>query len=289
MGMRRIVFNSKNTIMKRSILVLLIITAIFSCKEGQDDFKENRTSEIILKGSLSGFLDAISDRSSVNSDPFELKEVVISEDSVKITVSYSGGCRKHIFEIIWNETLSNTTPPGTAMIIIHNANGDMCEAYITETLAFCICGLTDTISFDTVYVGILNGWSSSDSISSGGWDPADSTIYDDGDYKIVFPEGDSCEINVTALNVICGTGLWDNLWFALDDSVSAGIDNYYFRKYLQPVAIEKSLSGFKPVQGKKYMIGVKKQEIHDYLNVPVCMAYSGPSVPVKIMCIAEPK
>jgi len=33
----------------------------------------------------------------------------------------------------------------------------MCEAYITETLAFCICGLTDTISLDTVYVGILNG------------------------------------------------------------------------------------------------------------------------------------
>jgi hypothetical protein len=275
--------------MKRFIFILFIISAVASCKKGTDDEKDARSTEIILTSSYSDFMDAFSNRSSEISDPFELKDIVVEGDSVKITVSYSGGCRKHTFELIWNETLSLTTPPQTGMIILHNADGDMCEAYITDTLAFCISDLTDIISFDTLYVGILNGWSPSDSISSGGWDPADTTGYDNGDSKITFPEGDTCQLNVTALNVICGTGLWENLWFALGDSVGSGFGDYYFRKYLQPVAMERSIASFIPVQGKSYKIGARIQLDHSFSEVPVCLAYSGPSVPVKITCIEELK
>ena len=274
-------------VMKRFIFFFLITAAIFSCKNDPDDLNGTRSSEVILTVNQSDYSDAVQNRSSSKSDPFDLKDIVITEDSVKITVGYSGGCRKHIFEIIWNETLSSTIPSRTSLIILHNANGDMCEAYITETLVFSISDLTDKISFDTLYVGILNGWNPSDSISSGGWDPDDSTGNEVGDNKVEFTEGDLCQIRVTALKVICGTGLWENLWFALGDSISSGFGDYYFHKYLQPVAIEKSLSGFVPVQGKKYIIGARKQEFHDYLSVPVCLAYSGPSVPVKIMCIEE--
>ena len=275
--------------MKRFIIILLIIAAVTSCKKGPDDAKDIKSSEIILTSSFSSFSDALSNRSSVTSDPFELKDIVITGDSVKITVAYSGGCRKHSFEIIWNETISSTVPPQTGIIIIHNANQDMCEAYITETLAFSIYDLTSVVSLDTLCVSILNGWTPADSISTGGWDPSDSTDYDNGDIKITFSEGDVCQVNVTALKVICGTGLWDNLWFALDDSVSAGFGNYYFRKYLQPVAIEKSIAGFTPVQGKRYKIGARIQKEHSFMDIPVCLAYSGPSEPVRIMWIEELK
>jgi len=275
--------------MKNLVLVLFIGLMIFSCKKGKEDSNDQQQTEIILKSSFTGFMDAFSNRSSEISDPFELRDIVIKGDSVEITVSYSGGCRKHTFEIIWNETLSGTTPPQTGMIILHNANGDMCEAYITDTLAFCISDLTDAVSFDTLYVGILNGWSPLDSISSGGWDPADTAGYNNGDYEIVIPESDVCQVNVTALNAICGTGLWGNLWFALDDSVSGGIENFYFHKYLQPVAIEKNLGGFVPIQGKRYVVGARIQLENVFSEVPVCLAYSGPSVPVKITCIEEMK
>jgi hypothetical protein len=275
--------------MKQVIFVLFILVAIISCKKGQDDLNDIRSSEIILTSSFSSFSDALLNRSSVTSDPFELKDIVITGDSVKITVAYSGGCRKHSFEIIWNETISSTVPPQTGIIIIHNANQDMCEAYITETLAFCISDLTSAVSLDTLCVSILNGCTPADSISSGGWDPSDSTDYDNGDITITFPEGDICQVNVTALRVICGTGLWDNLWFALGDSISAGFGNYYFRKYLQPVAIEKSIAGFTPVQGKRYKIGARIQKEHNFMNIPVCLAYSGPSEPVRIVCIEELK
>lgn len=275
--------------MKNLILAFFIGLIIFSCKREQDDSNSNGQTEIVLKSSYSDFMDAFSGRSSEISDPFELRDIVIKGDSVEITVSYSGGCKTHSFEIIWNETLSETTPPQTGIIILHNANGDMCEAYITDTLSFSISDLTDSVSFDTLCVGILNGWTPLDSISSGGWDPADTTGYDNGDYNIVIPEGDICQVNVTALNAICGAGLWGNLWLALDDSVSGGIDNFYFHKYLQPVAIEKDLEGFVPVQGKRYIVGARIQLEHPFLEVPVCLAYSGPSVPVRITCIEELK
>jgi len=183
--------------MKRFIIILVIIAAVASCKKGPDDAKDTKSSEIILISSFSGFSDALLNRSSVTSDPFELKDIVITDDSVKITVAYSGGCKKHSFEIIWNETISSTVPPQTGIIIIHNANQDMCEAYITETLAFCISDLTSAVSLDTLCVSILNGCTPADSISSGGWDPSDSTDYDTGDIKITFPEGDICKENVT--------------------------------------------------------------------------------------------
>ena len=270
--------------MKPFLIFFLFTIAVLSCrKESPDDDQ----SVLIINRSSSDYTEASLNRSSENSDPFDLKSIVLKGDSVEITVGYSGGCRRHTFEIIWNETLSDTEPPETMFIILHDANGDMCEAYITETLVFSVTDLTNDLSLDTVYVSVLNGWNPGDSTSYAGWEPSDTTYYDDGSYKVVFTESDNCIVRVTASRVICGTGLYNNLWFALEDSVSAGIEGYYFRKYFQPVAIEKTLAGFIPVQGKKYIIGARVQNVHDYLNVPVCLAYSGPSVPVRIMCIKE--
>lgn len=273
--------------MKRSLSILLIIIAAMSCKDLRDEENTSGATEIIVTGSFSAYSYAASNRSTGTGDPFELKDVIITNDSIKITVSYSGGCRKHKFEIIWNETLSSTTPPQTKFIILHDANGEMCEAYITETIGFPTNELTATVSFDTLYVDILNGATPADSVSTGGWNPPDDDGNNDDGYKIEFTEGDVCVTKVTATKVICGAGLWDNLWFALDDTISAGIGGFYFHKYLQPVAIDKSIQGFVPVQGKRYVVGGRILKDHIYLSVPVCLAYSGPSVPVKIMCIKE--
>lgn len=273
--------------MKKALILLIWSVLPLTCTHdpGLDD--SDLKSLVTLKGSYEEYSDAREGDPQLKSDPFVLNELITKGDSVYISVSYSGGCRKHTFEIIWNETFSNTVPPSTGLIVIHDANGDMCEAWITETLAFSFEDLSGSVSFDTVCVNILNGTTPSDSVSSGGYDPADSTQYEPGDYKVVFPQGDSCQVEVTALRVICGAGLYDNLWFALNDSVNAGNDNFYFRKYLQPVALSDELKGFIPVQGKKYLIGATIQNEHSYGGVIICMAYSGPSVPVRITCVSE--
>jgi hypothetical protein len=275
--------------MKQFVILSLLTFLTFSCNNTPDEPEDNLSSKIILTSSSAEYSSYASYRSIVNSDPFVLDSVIFDCDSINIIVSYSGGCKQHTFEIIWSETLSDTEPPQTGLIILHDANDDACEAYITETLTFSVSDLADNLCFDSLYVSVLNGWSSTDSTSSGGWDPADTIDYDDGDYKVVFTESDNCIVKVVATRVICGAGLWDNLWFALEDSLSIGVEGYYFHKYLQPVAINQNLTGFIPVQGKKYIIGARIQQEHDYQNVPVCLAYSGPSVPVRIMCINELK
>ena len=272
--------------MKPFVILSLLTLIAFSCKNSPDVREDNLSSRIIVTSSLAEYSSYASYRSIVNSDPFVLDSAIFNCDSISIIVSYSGGCKQHTFEIIWSENLSDTEPPQTGMIILHDANDDACEAYITETLTFSVSDLADNLCFDSLYVSVLNGWISTDSTSSGGWDPADTIDYDDGDYKVVFTESDNCIVKVVATRVICGVGLWDNLWLALDnDSVGTGMEGYYFHKYLQPVSINDGLANFVPVQGKMYLVGARIQPEHDYMNMPVCLAYSGPSVPVKIICI----
>ena len=275
--------------MKRLILYLLAILATISCNRVPDNSENNFKSELTIKGSSSEFLDLRSGNISAEDDPFVLNDLKIIGDSVYITVSYSGGCKQHSFEIVWSEELTETEPPSTSLIIMHNANGDNCEAYITRTLMFSIGDLSESVSFDTLCVNIINGMSVTDSLSIGGWNPSDTTDVGDDSYEIVFPESDTCLVQVTAKKVICGVGLYNNLWLALQDTISAGFDGYFFNKYLQPVAISNELKSFVPVEGKKYLVGATIQNVHPYNDAVVCLAYSGPSVPVKINCITEIK
>jgi len=152
--------------MNRFAILFIVFTAIISCKERDDD-ANNSSADIILSKSSSDYLEALQGRSSDKNDPFEIRDVEIKGDSVNITVSYSGGCRRHTFEIIWNGIISPTDPPSTGLIILHDSNGDMCEALITETLKFSMANLANDILFDTLYVNILNGCNHLVSVSAG--------------------------------------------------------------------------------------------------------------------------
>lgn len=271
--------------MRRILAGFLMIIAISGCNIINDNPEENIKSVVVLNGSSEEYLSAKTGGDTGNNDLFILNGISVEEDSVYVSVSYSGGCRQHTFEVIWGEEFLETEPQSLSLILLHDADDDACEAFITETLAFSISDLTGEISFDTVCVSVINGVTLSDSISAGGWDPADTLIIEDNDYEVIFPQGSECVVNVVAARAVCGIGLYNNLWFALQDSVSTGVSDFYFRKYLQPVAISSNLAGFVPVEGKKYKLGAVIQNEHPYSGVPVCLAYSGPSVPVRINCI----
>lgn len=267
--------------MRNFLIFLSFIALLASCNK--ENSGEEDQSTINLRSSNADFMQLLSAVSPPQSDPFQLNSITVEGETVKIAVSYSGGCRKHTFDVIWSERLTETTPASTDLLLLHEDNGDMCEAYITDTLRFSVPDLVDTLSFDTLFVNVINGWDTGDSTSAGGYDP-DTDTDNNG---VVFVQGDVCQVTVTAVNVICGTGLWNNLWFALDDTAGADVDGYYFRKYLQPVAGCSCMTSFVPVAGKRYLVGARIQNEHPYLGVPVCLAYSGPSVPVRITCIRE--
>jgi len=254
------------------LLILLVLITFAYCKKPNS--AEQKSSRIILTKDQTAYNDAVSNRTTVSSDPFELKDIIFRGDSVEVSVSYSGGCKQHSFEFIWNGTVTGTNPPKIDMVIQHHANGDACEAYISETLSFPLTNLTGSVVLPDISVGVMNGGN-----------PSDSVIYSGNETDFNFTESDTCNVFVTARYAICGFGLYGNLWFALDDSISAGIPDYYFRKYLQPVAINSNNNGFVPAEGKRYKIGGKIDLGNYFPNVAMCMAYAGPSLPIKIMCI----
>ena len=53
----------------------------------------------------------------------------LDADGLHVTVQYSGGCKAHVFDVHFRTT-GNTTE----VWLQHDANGDACEAFLTETL-----------------------------------------------------------------------------------------------------------------------------------------------------------
>ena len=69
-------------------------------------------------------------------DEYVLNTVMIKDDTLKINVSYSGGCKDHQFTLIASESFLESFPVQLPIFVAHNANGDTCEAYPTEDYHF---------------------------------------------------------------------------------------------------------------------------------------------------------
>ena len=260
----------------KTTLACLIIFFLFSCERNE---LRQSDSRLILTRSQTEFENIVNHNAT--GDQFTINSVEIRGDSVFVTVGYSGGCNPHNFKIVWGETFTETYPPQADILIIHDAAGDKCEALVTETLAFRIPELIGTVDYESIILNLHNTMLSGNHVSDS-WYPSDYNVY-----NVIIPQGDECQVEVTFSSVICGAGLWENQWFALNDSVDAGIEGSYFKKWLQPVSISDDMKDFRPVPGKKYLVGARLQEEHPYTGVVVCLAYSGPSIPVKITCITE--
>lgn len=70
--------------------------------------------------------------------------VWIEEDTLHVIVSHGGGCEEHVYEICWpDQAFMESEPVQVALEIWHDANDDMCDAYLTEELAFDLTPLRD--------------------------------------------------------------------------------------------------------------------------------------------------
>ena len=69
-------------------------------------------------------------------DEYTLNTAIIKDDTLKLNVSYSGGCKNHEFTLIASESFLESFPVQLPIFVAHNANGDTCEAYPTEDYHF---------------------------------------------------------------------------------------------------------------------------------------------------------
>ncbi len=118
--------------MRKTILNTLIILSVtmISCTEEDaqtldtDNFIDRTLVNSILEGQEEG-------------DAFVINSLKIDSGKLYLSVSYSGGCGEHDFTLAWNGqcTLANSESENQ-FAIIHNANSDACEAWITKDLVF---------------------------------------------------------------------------------------------------------------------------------------------------------
>jgi hypothetical protein len=74
---------------------------------------------------------------AIQLDPFSLKGIEIVEDTITLTISYSGGCEKHYFSLFMSPAAFLESYPVQANLYLrHNGNSDACEAEINQTISF---------------------------------------------------------------------------------------------------------------------------------------------------------
>ena len=106
-------------------------------KTGPDDpvsisVDDVNPDEIVYTGTV--FIGDAGDR--FGTDEYTLNSATITDDTLNISVSYSGGCKDHQFTLVVSETFLESFPVQLHASIAHNANGDTCEAYPTDNYRF---------------------------------------------------------------------------------------------------------------------------------------------------------
>lgn len=96
----------------------------------------------------------------IDSDQFVLHEVKIENKKIHIKVAYSGGCATHKFQIIWPEVITMIYPPDFSVVLMHDNNGESCEAYLTETISFDLINDEINLSDEAISemrISVING------------------------------------------------------------------------------------------------------------------------------------
>lgn len=71
------------------------------------------------------------------SDPLIIQSMEVENGCLKVKLGYSGGCEKHYLNLVQMPLFCATPPlPQPVFYLVHDSNGDTCEAFITEELSF---------------------------------------------------------------------------------------------------------------------------------------------------------
>ena len=133
----------------RFILCLLLLSAT-ACGQGPDDNPDGKISSMTPADTddrrpFDGSVDIDDDVDIATalreSDAYELDidgddAPVIENDTLTLTVSYSGGCAAHVFTLVTNGSFMESDPVQLVVALTHDDNDDRCEAYPTERYSF---------------------------------------------------------------------------------------------------------------------------------------------------------
>ena len=91
----------------------------------------------------------VADGRNRGDDSYVVNSAAVDGHRLTIEVSYAGGCRRHDFTLVISKTFRESDPVQLTTVLAHDANGDSCEAWLTESLVF------DVASVRTRYSPVL--------------------------------------------------------------------------------------------------------------------------------------
>ncbi|MEQ8924937.1 MAG: hypothetical protein RLO81_03940 [Fulvivirga sp.] len=153
-----------------NLLILFVFIGLAACSEDDAAQIPNDKSSLLQtgQGEFNDVLDDIK-KGEKTSDSFTIFAVKVENNILLIDVGYAGGCETHEFELIWPEVIITIYPYQFGVILNHNANGDLCEAFIKETLSYDLTdnplGLNDQ-SIQDMKITIINGSDPDNAVSN---------------------------------------------------------------------------------------------------------------------------
>jgi hypothetical protein len=139
--------------MKNTILFSLAII-LFGCASSKKISDMNNENPIYSKAPKQAFL---GDNSQVTT-PTTINDVKLNGNTLMMSISYTGGCAKHTFDLIGNEMISKSLPPIRSINLIHNANDEACKREMFDTLYFDITNLAYKKEAGSVIKLYIAGW-----------------------------------------------------------------------------------------------------------------------------------
>ena len=109
-----------------------------------------RSSEIVTLETVE-VVEVVGDEAVVTIDT-----AYVTGDTLRATVTYSGGCGQHEFSLEKHGFMMKSLPPKQPLRIVHRSYGDPCRALIREELSFDLNSYRGTP--DGVTVLILENW-----------------------------------------------------------------------------------------------------------------------------------
>jgi len=111
------------------LILILILLALTSCAKLWDIIinppDENKKDPSVVDFDPMPHDVNFGDDYSINAD-----QTYLSADTLFFKISHSGGCEEHFYEVSFNRVENQTA----YVFVYHNANGDLCEAYLTSNL-----------------------------------------------------------------------------------------------------------------------------------------------------------
>jgi hypothetical protein len=73
---------------------------------------------------------------TLGDDDYILNSATIFGDTLRISVSYGGGCEVHAFALVIAASFIESSPVRLPVLLRHEANGDACVAWLTQSYVF---------------------------------------------------------------------------------------------------------------------------------------------------------